>query len=51
MKLVTSNRDKDALGKVTAIINKHGVTKLPLLMSARPDLIPTIHAELLEALK
>ena len=46
MKLVTGNRENDSLGKVTTIIAKHGVAKLPLLVSARPDLIPTVYAEL-----
>lgn len=46
MKLITGNSKNDSLGKVTAILNGHGVAKLALLNTVRPDLVPTVYNEL-----
>jgi hypothetical protein len=45
MKLVTSNNTKITVPQVTEICQIHGIQALPLLASARPDMIPTIYAE------
>lgn len=46
MKLITSNREKVTIDDINAMIKEHGVASLPLLNSARPDLIPVVYAQI-----